>query len=1102
MTRSVLSILLLFMLLQAVAHAGPASPDPVDLRQPDGSSFTASIHGDEFQNWTETVATGHTVIRNQHDGFWEYAEPLKNGQLRPSGIRVLPNGRNAPAAIPRKLQPPRNREAETQLQQMLLESYQQRAASSGSSALGESGAQAAPGDWVPTPIAGTKKMLVIMVGFADTALTTTPANWASTVFDTAASSVAKYYQDNSFATLAITPVAHTQAGNPPGVVTVTLASTHPNTAGNYTFASDQAWGNSALQLAAGYVDFNSLDTNGDGRLDTAEVVIYFIAAGYETSAGSGLTPSMWAHAWWTSGTGLTAGTKNVRRWALNGEKYNATTSMPMGVIAHELGHQLCGLPDLYDISGTNSALGNFSLMAGGSWGRNVGQVGGTTPTLLDAWSREFLGWTTPVVPTEAGTISLAQPLASASSAYKLINPAVSSSEYFLLENRQPTGWDAGLRGYASFGSGWSGGLLITHIDTTAGTLGYNDINCYFMGGTAPAACSSRPIGPQGVVPVQASTVGCDMLTGTACRGAATTLFYTGNNANWSPLTTPGSNYYSGTATNFSLTGISAPVATMTAALSLTPPVLHSVEVTRSGGGSGSVTSVPAGITCGSSCTAAFPENSAVVLTATPAAGSIFTGWGGGGCSGNGTCTLTITADSVVNAAFAPSTSVLAESFDAVTPAALPSGWQTAIVVDTSNPNPAWKTNAGTRNPGGAEAHSGANLALFNAFDVKVGDAALLISPPFSLEGLANGRIGFWLYRDSAQYGATSTNDDRVEVLINSAPTATGATLLGTAYRLTALAPVVASSGWYEFSFPIPDTFSGASTYLLLKGVSGHGNDVHLDDIAVTAAATAATTPSQPTGVTALPGNGQATVSFAASAYDGGSAILDYTATASPGGLSATGSGSPLIVTGLANGTAYTFTVTARNAVGSSAPSSASASVTPITVPDPPVIGIVTPGNRQVTVSFTPPTTDGGSAVLDYTATATPGGLTASGSGSPLTITGLTNDIPYTVTVTARNSAGSSAPSAPSASATPYLHISIGGTGYPSIAAAYAASVNGSTLQLRDLTFNEALDCNRDLAIFLKGGYDSSFTTAGGFATLSGPLTITSGSVTLENIVVR
>lgn len=87
---------------------------------------------------------------------------------------------------------------------------------------------------------------------------------------------------------------------------------------------------------------------------------------------------------------------------------------------------------------------------------------------------------------------------------------------------------------------------------------------------------------------------------------------------------------------------------VTATFNLAPETL---DVEKSGTGSGSVTSSPPGISCGATCSHAYAHGTSVTLTATPAEGSTFAGWAGGGCSGTGTCTVTTNLDTTVTATF-------------------------------------------------------------------------------------------------------------------------------------------------------------------------------------------------------------------------------------------------------------------------------------------------------------------------------------------------------------------------------------------------------------------------------------------------------------------
>ncbi len=179
-------------------------------------------------------------------------------------------------------------------------------------------------------------------------------------------------------------------------------------------------------------------------------------------------------------------------------------------------------------------------------------------------------------------------------------------------------------------------------------------------------------------------------------------------------------------------------------------------------------------------------------------------------------------------------------------------------------------------------------------------------------------------------------------------------------------------------------------------------------------------------MTAVAGNARATLSWTAPVSNGGATITGYTVTSSPAVVAPADCTNTVNLTctfsGLANGTAYTFTVIATNIAGSSLASASSNSVTPVTVPDPPTNITATAGDAQIDLTWLAPTVDGGAAITGYTVVSSPA-ITAPAACTATTslnctFTGLTNGTSYTFTVIAINSAGNSLESTPSAATTP------------------------------------------------------------------------------------
>jgi len=181
----------------------------------------------------------------------------------------------------------------------------------------------------------------------------------------------------------------------------------------------------------------------------------------------------------------------------------------------------------------------------------------------------------------------------------------------------------------------------------------------------------------------------------------------------------------------------------------------------------------------------------------------------------------------------------------------------------------------------------------------------------------------------------------------------------------------------------------------------------------------ATAPNAPTNVTAanqsiIYGGTPAVYVYFTPATTGNLATT-YTASSNTGGYTASGTSSPIAITGISAGT-YTFTVTATNTYGS-ATSSASSSIGVGTISQPPTSVTATAGNSSATVSFTAPSNTGAALVTSYTVTSSPGNISATGSSSPIVVNGLTNFTSYTFTVVANNSAGTSSNSSPSSPVT-------------------------------------------------------------------------------------
>lgn len=467
-------LLLLFIFLSFNTYAIRAYRELINVNQPDGSTLTIQTHGDEFFKY-RTTADGYLVTENEK-GYYVYANVDNQGKITPSSRVAKNQGQRNREDTPFLMKMPKN-----------IIANAPRAFIKTVSKINAQKTQKV------TPYIGAKKGLVILVNFSDKAFTvSTP--------------------QTSFTNL-LNQTGYSTNGGTGSAKDYFLASTYGefipefDVVGPYNlpqnmsyYGKNDSYGDDqnpvqmvvdACTLAnnAG-VDFTQYDTDNDGYVDN--VFVYY--AGYNEAEGAS-SITIWPHRWGVYPT-ATYGTTNgnytgtvasitfdgkiIMDYACTSElKGTSGTNMcGIGTFCHEFGHVL-GLPDYYDTSGTQAnTLDDWNIMDYGAYNNS-----GRTPPVYSAYDRFFLGYLTPTQLSSPANVVL-NPISQATntpsnfdnqsvllsaSTHNMNGSSPSPTEFWVLEYRKQTGWDAYLP---------AEGLLIWHIDYNATNWSDNDLNNY------------------------------------------------------------------------------------------------------------------------------------------------------------------------------------------------------------------------------------------------------------------------------------------------------------------------------------------------------------------------------------------------------------------------------------------------------------------------------------------------------------------------------------------------------------------------------------------------------------------------------------------------
>ncbi len=250
----------------------------------------------------------------------------------------------------------------------------------------EKGMNTPPLNAVPTT--GPIRALVILISYSNTAMDASSdiAFYENIINGTGALTTQQYYLDMSDDQLSLTCDI---VG--PYTADETLAHYGNNVGGiqaNDAFPAELV--GEAIDLAEiNGVDFSPYDNDGDGEVEM--IIIIHAGRGEETGAAP---ETIWSHKWDLNSSGegeRIYDAKTINTYTIQPEYVFTVGDSTIGVLTHELGH-IFGLPDLYDTSNATYGVGDWSLMASGSWNGPAGK--GSVPAPMLAWERDKLGWIT------------------------------------------------------------------------------------------------------------------------------------------------------------------------------------------------------------------------------------------------------------------------------------------------------------------------------------------------------------------------------------------------------------------------------------------------------------------------------------------------------------------------------------------------------------------------------------------------------------------------------------------------------------------------------------------------------------------------------------